>query len=66
MIHLARTIPPSLAGDALSLFDDEVQQCFAEYTAIDTPDPAWQQAQLSLSRGGLGLVVSPYIFLLHI
>ena len=52
LIHLARNIPPSLAGDALSLFDDEVRQCFAECTAVDF---TWQQAQLSLSRGGLGL-----------
>eukprot|EP00731_Ephydatia_muelleri_P013640 Em0007g950a len=42
-------------GDALSLFDDEVRQCFAECTAVDTPDFTWKQAQLSLSRGGLGL-----------
>ena len=55
LIHLARTIPPSLAGDALSLFDDEMRQCFAECTAVDTPDFTWQQAQLSLSQGGLGL-----------
>ena len=41
--------------NAFSLFDDEVQQCFAECTAVDTSDSAWQQAQLSLSRGGLGL-----------
>ena len=42
--HVAmRTIPPSLAGDALGLFDDEVRQYFAECTAVDTPDPAWQQ-----------------------
>mgnify|MGYP003483850281 CR=1 FL=1 len=53
--HLARTIPPSLVGDAFNLFDDEVRQCFAECTAVDTPDFAWQQAQLSLRRGGLGL-----------
>ena len=38
---LGRTIPPSLAGDALSLFCDEVRQCFAECTAVHTPDPAW-------------------------
>ena len=55
LIHLARSIPPSLTGDALSLFDDEVRQCFVECTAVDTPDFTWQQAQLSLSRGGLGL-----------
>ena len=32
-----------------------MRQCFAECTAVDTPDSTWQQAQLSLSRGGLGL-----------
>ena len=47
LIHLARTIPPFLAGDAFSLFDDEVRQCFAECTAVDTSDSAWLQAQLS-------------------
>ena len=52
---MTRTIPPSLAVDALSLFDNEVRQCFAECTAVNTPDLVWQQAQLSLSRGGLGL-----------
>ena len=44
-----------IVDDTLSLFDDEVRQCFAECTAVDTPDFTWQQAQLSLSRGGLGL-----------
>ena len=34
LIHLTTTIPLSLAADALSLFDDE---CFAECTAVDTP-----------------------------
>ena len=34
LIHLARTIPPSLAGEALSLFDDEVRQCSAMYCSI--------------------------------
>ncbi|KAL5488962.1 hypothetical protein EMCRGX_G017994 [Ephydatia muelleri] len=56
---LARTIPSSLAGDALSLFDDEVWQCFSECTTVDTPDPE-QQAQISLSRGGVGLRLVSY------
>ena len=55
LIHLTRTIPSTLPVDTLSLLDDEVWQCFAECTAVDTTDFAWQQAQLSLSRGGLGL-----------
>eukprot|EP00731_Ephydatia_muelleri_P025503 Em0017g586a len=37
------------------MFDDEVQQCFAECTAVDTPDFTWQQAQLSLSRPQLSV-----------
>ncbi|KAL5500331.1 hypothetical protein EMCRGX_G011876 [Ephydatia muelleri] len=64
LIHLARTIPPSLAGDALSLFDDEVWQCFAECTAVDTPDFTWQQAQLSLTSAvssGLSHEVCRYL-----
>ena len=36
-------------------YDDDVRQCFSECTSIDTTDKAWLQAQLSLSRGGLGL-----------
>ena len=32
-----------------------MRQCFAECTAVDTPDFTRQHAQLSLSRGGLGL-----------
>ncbi|KAL5502906.1 hypothetical protein EMCRGX_G009762 [Ephydatia muelleri] len=41
--------------EALRLYDDNVLQCFVECTSVDTPDNAWQQAQLSLSRGGLRL-----------
>ncbi|KAL5516255.1 hypothetical protein EMCRGX_G001541 [Ephydatia muelleri] len=33
----------------------DVRQCFAECTAVDAADVEWMQAQLSLSRGGLGL-----------
>ena len=55
LVHLARSTPPSLIYEGLALFDDDVRHCFAECTMVDTPDIAWQQAQLSLSRGGLGL-----------
>ena len=47
-------LPPALIGDALHFYDDDVRRCFSECTAIDPPIVAWQQAQLSLSRGGLG------------
>eukprot|EP00731_Ephydatia_muelleri_P024447 Em0016g718a len=55
LVHLARSTPPSLIVDGLALFDNDVRHCFAECTMVDTSDAAWQQAQLSLSRGGLGL-----------
>eukprot|EP00731_Ephydatia_muelleri_P019820 Em0012g645a len=33
----------------------DVRRSFSLCTAVDTTDVAWQQAQLSLSRGGLGM-----------
>ena len=47
LIHLARTTP-NLVSDALSLFDDDVRQCFTQCLAVETQDVAWNQAQLSL------------------
>ena len=55
LIHLARATPPSLVSEALELFDVEVRQCFAQSIAVEVTDHAWQQAQLNLSHGGLGL-----------
>ena len=55
LVHLARSTPPSYIADGLALFDKDVHQCFSECTALDTSDIDWMQAQLSLSRGGLGL-----------
>ena len=53
--HIARATPPSFSFKALQLFDEDVRRCFSSSTGIDASDAAWQQAQLSLSRGGLGL-----------
>ena len=55
LAHLAHATPPSLVMASLELFDEDVRKCFSSCTAVDTTDVAWQQAQLSLSRGGLGL-----------
>ena len=55
LAHLARATPPSLAMTSLQLFDEDVRRSFSLCTAVDTTDVAWQQAQLSLSRGGLGM-----------
>ncbi|KAL5481713.1 hypothetical protein EMCRGX_G021941 [Ephydatia muelleri] len=55
LVHLARSTPPSYVADGLALFDKDVRQCFSECTALDISNIDWMQAQLSLSRGGLGL-----------
>eukprot|EP00731_Ephydatia_muelleri_P038584 Em0814g2a len=54
LVHLARSAPPSHIAEGLALFDKDVRQCFAECTAVMLL-VEWMQAQLSLSRGGLGL-----------
>ena len=54
-VHLARSTPPSLAFDPLTAFDAEVKECFVFSFILDLTDHAWQQAQLSLKYGGLGL-----------
>ena len=55
MVHIARCTPPSVALEGLQLFDEEVRQTFSDSMYIDPSDLVWKQAQLSLSRGGLGL-----------
>ena len=54
-VHIARCTPPSLVSEGLHFFDIDVRQCFSDCLSIDLPNTAWQQAQLCLSRGGLGL-----------
>ena len=55
LVHLARSTPPSLVAEALSLFYSDIRRCFTECTSVDVSEIAWHQAQLSPSRGGLGL-----------
>ena len=55
MVHLACSTPPSLMADALQMFDNDIHEAFAECTAVDAFGNSWEQAQLSLRRGGLGL-----------
>ena len=55
LIHLARATPPSLVSDPLQLFDNDVRQCLKDCFVLDTSDSTWQQVQLSLRYGGLGL-----------
>ena len=49
------SMPPSVAFDPLKAFDAEVRECFVFSSILDLTDSAWQQAQLSLKYGGLGL-----------
>ena len=55
LAHLARATPPTLSVKALELFDLDVRDCLSQSTLVDMTDVSWNQAQLSLSRGGLGL-----------
>ena len=55
LVHLARAIPPSFSQSVLQLCDQDVQKCFTSCTGVHPSIAAWKQAQLSLSRGGLGL-----------
>ena len=55
LVHLARAIPPSFSQSGLQMFDRDVQKCFTSCTGVHPSNVAWNQAQLSLSCGGLGL-----------
>ena len=55
LVHITRTPPPNLSSESLRAFDGETRSCFSACLAADVTDATWQQAQLSLSFGGLGL-----------
>ena len=55
LVHLTRATPTSLIKDALAVFDAGVRGTFCLCTGVDASNDAWQQAQLSLRKGGLGL-----------
>ena len=55
LAHIARSTPPSLSSDPLQIFDISVKECFATRSALNLTEHAWQQAQLGLRYGGLGL-----------
>ena len=37
LVHLSKNTPTLLVKEAFAVFDDCVQQCFSECTAVDTP-----------------------------
>ena len=55
LAHIARSTPPSLSSDPLQIFDMAVKECFATCSALDLTEHDWQQTQLGLRYGGLGL-----------
>ena len=55
LAHLAHGTPPSQAISAVEAFDHNIRATFSKCTVVDTSNQAWQQAELSLSRGGLGI-----------
>ena len=55
LAHLAHGTRPSQAISALEAFDHNIRATFSKCTVVDTSNQAWQQAELSLSRGGLGI-----------
>ena len=55
LVHLARTTPTTLVSEAFQQFDTDVKYCLSSCIANGISDSAWHQAQISLSRSGLGL-----------
>ena len=55
LAHIARGTPPSQAISALEAFDHDIRATFSKCTEVDTSNQAWQQAELNLDRGGLGM-----------
>ena len=55
LAHLACGTSPSQAISALEAFDHDIRATFSKCIAVDTSNQAWQQAELSLGRGGLGM-----------
>jgi len=53
-VYVTRTTPPALVRAALERCDEDVRTSFARVTALQITNLAWQQAQLPLSRGGMG------------
>ncbi len=53
--YSARVVPPSAHTAALQAMDDSVRACLEQLLGCAPGDASWQQAQLKLNNGGLGL-----------
>lgn len=54
-VYVARTTPPHLVRDSLLGCDEDIRSALASVGALRLTDSAWEQAQLALTHGGLGL-----------
>ena len=55
LVNITRATPPSLISSPLESYDATIRPTSAECTGVDATDVAWDQAQLSIRRGGFGL-----------
>ena len=55
LVNITRATPPSLISSVLESYDATIRHTSAECTGVDATDVAWDQAQLSIRRGGFGL-----------
>ena len=54
LVHIIRTVPPSQACKGARAFDDLLRKAARLALHIPLSGPAWDQACLAVSRGGLG------------
>ncbi|KAL5494323.1 hypothetical protein EMCRGX_G015630 [Ephydatia muelleri] len=54
-LHVTFSLLRQRAGFSLEAFDHNIRATFSKCTVVDTSNQAWKQAELSLSRGGLGI-----------
>src|SRR6185437_13728325 len=54
-VYVARTTPPHLVSSSLLKCDEDIRASLESFAALQLTNTAWDQAQLSLSSGGLGL-----------
>jgi hypothetical protein len=55
MIYFSRVIPPSFCGPQFEEFDRKVRLCFENIVGFSPNGDQWEQCQLSIRFGGLGL-----------
>jgi hypothetical protein len=55
LVYLMRTVPSSLCSHSFSTFSARMRTELSKLMACELSDWSWEQAQLSIKKGGLGL-----------